>query len=150
MCELNVISLRYLFLSIFVKIFNNLRSKSSTQLNKIHLIKGDVTINNLGINSEDETELVDKLNVIFHCAAKAKFALTLKEALHFNTCGTLRVLQLADKLKNLEVFHHVSTAYCHCEEMVLEERYYKSREDPYEIMKLMDSNVDELEAIKPK
>lgn len=119
-------------------------------MNKIHLIKGDVTIGNLDLSSEDETELIDSLNVIFHCAAKAKFSLTLKEALIFNTCGTLHVLQLADKLKNLEVFHHVSTAYCHCEEMELEERYYKSRDDPFEIIKLLDNKVDELEAMKPK
>lgn len=105
---------------------------------------------NLGLSKEDETELIEKLNVIFHCAAKAKFALTLKDALHFNTCGTLHVLQVADKLKHLKVFHHVSTAYCHCENMELEERYYKSNEDPYDIIKLMENNFDKLEAMKPK
>lgn len=134
----------------FVKIFDNLRTKFSTQLNKIHLIKGDVTIDKLSLSSVDEIELIDNLNVIFHCAAKAKFSLSLIEALNFNTCGTLRVLQLAEKVKNLEVFHHVSTAYCHCQENELGEKYYKSREDPFDVIKLIDNRVDELEAMKPK
>lgn len=93
----------------------------------------------LDIDPEDEEELIEKLNIIFHCAAKAKFSLTLREALNFNTYGTLRVLQLAAKVKNLLVFSHISTSYCCPNEKTLEERYHPACEDPQKVIALLKS-----------
>lgn len=120
------------------------------QLEKIRLIKGDLAQEKLDIDPEDEEELIEKLNVIFHCAAKAKFSLTLREALSFNTCGTLRVLQLAAKIKNLLVFSHISTSYCCPNEKTLEERYHPACEDPQKVIELLNSprksDLDDAEA----
>jgi nucleoside-diphosphate-sugar epimerase len=94
---------------------------------------------------------VNNVNVIFHCAAKAKFSLTLRDALLFNTCGTLRVLQLAEKAKNLLVFSHISTSYCCPNEKVLEERYNAPCEDPYLVIKLLKSPKEsDLDDIEPR
>lgn len=46
-----------------------------------------------------------------NCAASVDFNATLKDALLINFYGTHRVLNLAGKLRNLENFVHVSTAY---------------------------------------
>lgn len=108
-------------------------------MKKIRLIKGDLAQEKLDIDLEDEEELIEKLNIIFHCAAKAKFSLTLREALSFNTCGTLRVLQLAAKIKNLLVFSHISTSYCCPNEKTLEERYHPGCEDPHKVIELLKS-----------
>ena len=122
-----------------MKIFDKVREVAPDQLTKIRLIKGDIAEENLDVDPEDEEELINNLHIIFHCAAKAKFSLTLREALNFNTCGTLRVLQLAEKIKNLVVFSHISTSYCCPNEKVLEERYHAACEDPYTVIKLLKS-----------
>lgn len=120
-------------------------------MSKIRLIKGDIGEENLDIDPEDVNELVNKVNVLFHLAAKAKFSLTLREALHFNTVGTLSVLQLAVKCKNLVAFHHVSTSYCLPNEMVFEERYYPACEDPYTVIKwLQSSDENDLDDAEPR
>lgn len=105
----------------------------------------------MDIDPDDEQELVNNVNIIFHCAAKAKFSLTLREALLFNTCGTLRVLQLAEKAKNLLVYSHYSTAYCCPSQVSLEESYYPAPEDPYTVIKLLNSpRASDLDEIEPR
>lgn len=125
--------------SIRAQIFERIREVSPVQLKKIRLIKGDIAKDNLDIDSEDESEMTKTLDVIFHCAAKAKFSLTLRQALSFNTIGTLRVLQLASRVKHLMVFSHVSTSYCFPQKTILEERYYEPAEDPYRVIELLAS-----------
>lgn len=133
------------------KIFDRIREVAADQLTKIKLIKGDISEEKLDIDESDEQELIENLDIIFHCAAKAKFSLTLREALNFNTCGTLRVLQLAAKTKNLKVFSHYSTSYCCPNEPVFEERYYPACEDPYKVIELLKSTRDnDLDDAEPR
>lgn len=131
------------------QIFDRVREVAPEQLKKIRLIKGDISEENLDIDPEDEIELIESLNIVFHLAAKAKFSLSLREALKFNTLGTLRVLQLVAKIKNLVVFSHVSTSYCNPNERVFEERYQPAPEDPYKVIELLrssrESDLDDAE-----
>ncbi|CRK92411.1 CLUMA_CG005971, isoform A [Clunio marinus] len=132
-------------------IFKKIREIAPERLKKISLIKGDTSQENLAIDPSDEEELIENLNIIFHCAAKAKFSLPLREALSFNTVGTLRVLQLATKIKNLLVFSHVSTSYCCPNQRILEERYQPACEDPYKVIKLLQSSREsDLDEIEPR
>ena len=48
---------------------------------------------------------------MINCAASVNFDDPLLEALNINYFGTLRMLDLAQNSKNIEVFTHVSTAY---------------------------------------
>jgi fatty acyl-CoA reductase len=126
------------------------RQDQPEQLKKIKLVKGDIIEHNLDINADDESELIENIHILFHCAAKAKFSLTMRDALNFNTQGTLRVLRLAEKMKNLVVFSHFSTTYCNPSEKVMEERYYPPNVDPYEIIRLLNSdNPQDLDNIEP-
>jgi fatty acyl-CoA reductase len=104
----------------------------------------------LGISEKDEIEIIENVNIIFHCAARAKFSLSLREALTFNTLGTWRLLKLAEKIKNLIVFSHFSTVYCNPNDKVLNEKYTPSTADPYEVMELLTSSnhadLDDAEA----
>jgi alcohol-forming fatty acyl-CoA reductase len=131
--------MKFLFLRCVAQIFERIREVSPGQLKKIRLIKGDIAKEHLDIDQEDELELINNLDIVFHCAAKAKFSLTLRQALSFNTCGTLRVLQLAAKAKHLAVFSHVSTSYCFPQMSTLEERYYEPLDDPYRVIELLAS-----------
>lgn len=132
-------------------VFSKIRDENPHQLPKIQVIKGDVSLDGLGMTENDENELIANVNIVFHCAANVRFDQSLKQAVHMNTKGTHRVLQLAEKMKNLIVFTHVSTAYCHCNEDVLEERYYPASENPYGVMEMVDLLKDEtLALITPK
>jgi UDP-glucose 4-epimerase len=135
----------------YTQIFDRVREAAPEQLTKIRLIKGDISQEKMDIDPDDEEELINNVNIIFHCAAKAKFSLTLREALLFNTCGTLRVLQLAEKAKNLLVYSHYSTAYCCPNEKELQEAYYPAPEDPYKVIELLKSPViSDLDSIEPR
>lgn len=48
----------------------------------------------------------------------SRFDELLKRAVLLNTRGTRNMLDLAKEMKNLEIFAHISTAYCHLEEKV--------------------------------
>lgn len=74
-----------------------------------------------------------------------RFDEPIKTAINNNVMGTLRVLQLAEKVEHLEVFSHMSTAFCKCFQVDLEERYYPSQHDVFDIIeKTQQLNDDEL------
>jgi alcohol-forming fatty acyl-CoA reductase len=128
-------------------VFYKIRAETPGQLGKIYVIKGDVTVEGLGLSENDENQLIDNVNLVFHCAANLRFNETLKNAVNFNTNGTHRVLKIAEKMKNILVFTHVSTAYCHCNEEVLEERYYPVSENPFgfiEMVKVLKDDTLEM------
>lgn len=132
-------------------IFDLIRQEAPKQLEKIQVVKGDVSADSLGLDENDENELIENVNLVFHCAANVRFDQTLKDAVNLNTNGTHRVLKLAERMKKLLVFTHVSTAYCHCNEDVLEERYYPANENPYGVMEMVKLLKDDtLEMITPK
>lgn len=121
------------------------------QFDKIKPIRGDVSVDSLGISAEDEQTLASNVTVVFHCAANVRFDQPLKEAVNLNTLGTKRVITLAEKMPNLKVFVHVSTAYCQCNEEVLEERAYKAPHNPLGIAtmsQLLDNEI--LDALTPR
>jgi len=67
------------------------------------------------------------VNIVYHAAASVRFDDTLKDAIFLNTRGTREVAKLALETKNLEVFVHVSTTYCHTDKQVkffLKIRFY--------------------------
>lgn len=83
--------------------FDNIRSIDAAQLNKIRMIKGDVTLDGLGMDDNDRADLAQHVNVVFHCAANVRFDQPIKEAVNMNTLGTQRVLQLAELMHDLRV-----------------------------------------------
>lgn len=120
-------------------------------MDKITVIKGDVSIDGLGISENDRNRLIDNVTMVFHCAANVRFDQDITGAVNMNTLGTERILKLAEQMKNLNVFEHVSTAYCQCNEDILEERAYPAPHDPKviaEMTRTLDDNI--LECLTPK
>lgn len=132
-------------------IFDRIRESNEKQLEKIVVIKGDVSVDGLDISESDKKRLIEQTTVIFHCAANVRFDQALSGAVNMNLLGTDRVLKLAVQMTQLKVFTHVSTAYCQCNEDVLEERAYTSPNDPLAIA-TMTKHLDEeiLEYLTPK
>lgn len=120
-------------------------------MSKIHLIKGDVAVDGLDLDEIDEEELLMNTNIVFHVAANTSFQQSLREAVNFNTVGTLRMLKLAEKMTSLVNFTYVSTAFSQCNEH-LDEKYYAAVYNPYGIIEMTSLLKDEgiLTELTPK
>jgi len=103
----------------------------------------------LGLDSQDESELIENVHIVFHCAAVIKFNEKLKEAVNCNTTGMLRIIQLAQKMKNLQVLSYMSTIFSHCYLPELYEKHYPTGLDAMDIIKktqtLSDDILDDIE-----
>uniref|UniRef100_A0A8D8GG31 Fatty acyl-CoA reductase n=1 Tax=Culex pipiens TaxID=7175 RepID=A0A8D8GG31_CULPI len=119
-------------------VFDRIRETNRAQLDKIRLVRGDILEDDLDIANGDQAELAENVEVVFHCAANVRFDQELKQAVNYNLNGTLRVLRLAERMKRLVAFVHVSTAFCQCNEAVVEERAYPAPHSPLGISKLAD------------
>ena len=93
-------------------------------------ISGDLLKENLDLSKEDEEDLIENLHVIINCAASIDFNARLEDAIKINILGSLRVLSLAKKIKNLQNFLHVSTSYVNCNKFgYIEEKIYNDNEN---------------------
>ncbi|KAK2580056.1 hypothetical protein KPH14_012340 [Odynerus spinipes] len=114
-------------------------------------IHGDVQLPGLGISLQDRKLLIEKINIVYHGAATVRFDEALKKAVLINTRGTKQMLELAKEMKNLLFFGHISTAYCHLEEKLLEEKPYPPPADPHKIIKCVEwMDDDVVESITDK
>ena len=57
----------------------------------MHIIKGDLIINQLGLSKEDMTLIENNVNVIINCAASVDFNAKLLDALTINVIGVLQL-----------------------------------------------------------
>jgi len=78
------------------------------------VVDGDISKAKLGVVPELYEEMAENLTIILHCAATTRFTEPLREAVELNILGAKRVLDLAQKCKNLLSHVHVSTAYVNC------------------------------------
>ncbi|CAH0713004.1 unnamed protein product, partial [Brenthis ino] len=133
------------------RIFDNLREKQPGVFNKVKLVAGDILEEELGISNDDRRELQAHCNIVFHSAACVRFDQPLKSAVQMNTIGTLRVLELAETMENIQAFLHLSTAYCRCDLEILEEKLYPAVHPPRKIIDLVEWLDDKtLEYLEPK
>ncbi|XP_045465464.1 uncharacterized protein LOC123674585 [Harmonia axyridis] len=133
-------------------LFDSVRQKGGPdQLKKVIAIKGDVIKTGLDLCREDRTWLCEEVNVVFHCAATVRFDEPLRRAVLLNVRGTKQMLDLAKEMRKLQVFQHVSTAYCHMEEAELFEKAYDPPADPHHIIKICEwLRQEDIELISPR
>uniref|UniRef100_A0ABD2WB33 Fatty acyl-CoA reductase n=1 Tax=Trichogramma kaykai TaxID=54128 RepID=A0ABD2WB33_9HYME len=129
-------------------LFDKLRQDTPHELLKIVPVAGDVTEPELGISVADQEMLIRCVSVVFHSAATVKFDEALKLSVTINMLGTKRLVQLCHRMHSLEALIHVSTAYCNCDRMDVEEKIYAAPHDPEQIIQcttwMDDSLVEEL------
>ncbi|CAH2101877.1 unnamed protein product [Euphydryas editha] len=126
------------------RVFEKLLKENPKAFYKIKLISGDILEEGLGMSISDTEELERECQIVFNNAACVRFDLPLREAMKFNTIGLLRVLKLAERMTKLEAFVHVSTAFCHDELEVVEEKMYPSKHNPMDVidsLKWMDDEI---------
>ncbi|XP_015432153.1 PREDICTED: putative fatty acyl-CoA reductase CG5065 [Dufourea novaeangliae] len=128
------------------------KQRGLTELHKaVTVVNGDVSLLDLGLSAEDKKVLCENINIIYHGAATVRFDELLKRAVLLNTRGTKQMLELAKEMKQLKLFAHISTAYCHLEEKVLKEIPYPPPADPHKIIKCVEwMDDDVVEAMTDK
>ncbi|CAI6353065.1 unnamed protein product [Macrosiphum euphorbiae] len=94
--------------------------------NKIIPIFGNLSEIRLGISDDDYNLLVSNVSIVFHVAATVRFDEPIRDAIIKNVRGTREVVGLAAQMKNLMVFLHVSTTYCNCNRVYVDEKVYES------------------------
>ena len=74
-------------------------------------------------------EVVDNCHIIMNCAASIDFNARIDQAIDSNIRGSIRMLELARKVKNLDVFTHISTCYVNCDQkgLIKEEIFEKGK-----------------------
>ncbi|KAJ8707608.1 hypothetical protein PYW07_011285 [Mythimna separata] len=105
------------------QVFDGLRARNHRQLDKLFAISGDVSKPHLGMDAEAISQLRE-VSIVFHSAATLKFDEPLRVAVDQNVRSVQRLLEICDKLPNMEAFIHVSTAYSNAELTYVEERVY--------------------------
>ncbi|XP_022910107.1 putative fatty acyl-CoA reductase CG5065 [Onthophagus taurus] len=116
--------------------FERVKGTDENLLSKVIPLNGDLSSENLGLSPEDVNKIVNEVSVVFHFAATLKLEATLKDAIEMNTSGTQRVIDLAKKIKNLDAFVHLSTAFCSADLDVFEEKIYESPDNPRDVIKM--------------
>lgn len=115
--------------------------------NKIIPILGDIAEIRLGISDEDYDMLVRNVSIVFHVAATVRFDELIRDAIIKNVRGTREVVRLSEQMKNLIVFLHVSTTYCNCNRVYVEEKVYESPiswQDAITIAENVDPKLSEI------
>ncbi|XP_069018729.1 fatty acyl-CoA reductase 1 isoform X2 [Embiotoca jacksoni] len=118
------------------KLFERLQDEQPGFAEKIVAVSSDLTKPELDLSKEDQSILAENVNVVFHCAATVRFSEPLKDAVQLNVLATQMMLALAHRMKHLEIFLHVSTAYANCNRELIEEVVYQP---PVDYRKLIDT-----------
>ncbi|XP_041447191.1 uncharacterized protein LOC399063 isoform X1 [Xenopus laevis] len=116
------------------KLFDRLRDEQPDCAQKVIAISSELTQPELDMSKEDQDTLIDCIDIVFHCAATVRFNESLRDAMQLNVIATRQLIYLAQKMKKLEVFIHVSTAYANCNRKQIEEMVYPPPVDPKKLI----------------
>ncbi|KAL2735954.1 putative fatty acyl-CoA reductase CG5065 [Vespula squamosa] len=124
-------------------LFLRVRKLKPEVIKKVIPLVGDISLNNLGLTDEQRECLINETQIVFNLAAAVRLEAKLKDAIESNTVGTKRVLELSKTMKKLEAFVHLSTAFCHVDQIELGERVYDSPDDPQDIIRFVQWMEDD-------
>lgn len=79
--------------------------------NRISIINGDITANDIGLDRESQEAFLKEVSFIIHSAASTKFDLPIDEIRKINVEGTKNIINLALKSDKIEKFSFISTVY---------------------------------------
>ncbi|BES91215.1 Male sterility protein [Nesidiocoris tenuis] len=125
-------------------LFKPLLEQNQNAFDRVVIIPGDMSALKCGMSDDHIQLLEENVSVVFHSAASVRFDDSLSKALKLNVRGTYELLQIAKRMKKLEVFEYVSTTYsnAHMTEMI-EEKVYPSHQDYRILLKLIESGDDD-------
>uniref|UniRef100_K3WVR2 Fatty acyl-CoA reductase n=1 Tax=Globisporangium ultimum (strain ATCC 200006 / CBS 805.95 / DAOM BR144) TaxID=431595 RepID=K3WVR2_GLOUD len=98
------------------KIFDRLRHERPSDFseyinNKLHVVGGNTTFDNLGLSVDDAARLQAKVNVVINSTANVSWDNDLREKLNANSVCAMNALKFSERCQNLRCHVHVSSAY---------------------------------------
>lgn len=75
--------------------------------NRIHIVRGDITMEHLGLTEDEYAGLTRQISVVFHAAADVRHFGEWEQSYRTNTLGTRRMVDFC--LKANAELHHIST-----------------------------------------
>ncbi|CAL1295661.1 unnamed protein product [Larinioides sclopetarius] len=102
-------------------VFDRLKKECPSMFCKLHFVAGNVTVSNLGLNSDDLAKVLEDVSFVFHCAASVRFEDKPRTTMVINVVGVDCVAKLCLNMRNLEALVHVSTAYSFCHHPIISE-----------------------------
>ncbi|XP_053622005.1 putative fatty acyl-CoA reductase CG5065 [Plodia interpunctella] len=124
-------------------VFDPVRATDPAQLDKLSMLAGDITKPDLGMSQESLLRLHD-VSVVFHSAATLKFDEAMKMAVEQNVLSVIRLLEICDRLPNMQAFVHVSTAYSNAELREVEEHVYPPKISLQQLLAVSESLPEDL------
>jgi long-chain acyl-CoA synthetase len=77
----------------------------------VRVLRGDITLPQLGFDDETYAQLTRSTSEIIHCAADTRFGIAPDCASRVNVAGTQQVISFAAQCSQLQKFAYVSTVY---------------------------------------
>lgn len=75
-------------------------------------------------------------------AASVRFDEVLNTAVAINVQGIKEIIDLAKECKRLESVMHVGTAFSHCPQKRIEEKFYPTPYDPHKLISLANNTPE--------
>ncbi|XP_013146446.1 PREDICTED: putative fatty acyl-CoA reductase CG8306 [Papilio polytes] len=124
-------------------LFSRIREEKPHMMKKLVPVSGDIMYDNLGVDPKVLEQIYNEVSVVFHFAASLRLEAPLKEGLEMNTKGTMRVLDVAKRIKNLVSFVHLSTAFCYPDYSRMAEKVHDPPANPHEVLRAASWLTDE-------
>lgn len=140
------IKCKYLFsllLLFCLKVFHRIVKEKPEMFNKIIPVFGDITSVRLGLNDEQYQRVISSSNIVFHMAASLKLEATLKPNVEMNLTGTKHVIDVCKQMPNLLATVHLSTAFCNCDQQILQEKVYEWPQKPLDLIRCAEWMTEE-------
>jgi Male sterility protein len=97
----------------------------------------------LGLSDEHYKKVVATAQIVYHMAASVSFTSPLKSAIKLNLTGTKHVIDICKQMTSLIAAIHLSTAFCCCDQEVLEEKVYDWKQDPMDMIRCAEGMSEE-------
>lgn len=132
-----------LHLLLVSKVFQRICNEKPEMFKKIIPVFGDITSKRLGLSDEHYERVITSANIVFHMAASLKLEATLKPNVEMNLIGTRNVIDLCKQMTSLVSLLHLSTAFCNCDQNVLEEQVYDWPQKPTDLIRCAEWMTEE-------
>ncbi|KAJ7451346.1 male sterility protein-domain-containing protein [Mycena latifolia] len=109
--------------------------------NKIHLVVGDITERDFGIDPVVLGEMADSVTLVIHAAGNINLNNPLKETVCDNCLPALELAQLASRFDNLGGFVYISSAYANSflPDGIVEERIYDVGDPEQQLSEILET-----------
>lgn len=107
------------------------------KLEKITFVEVNYELDDVGIDPIVLTEILSNVQIVFNVVASVKFNERLSNAVEINLLATKKIVNLANRMKNLKSFLHTSTLFVNSnreEYEEIKEKIYDHRFDYHQII----------------